>query len=331
MTLGRRDFITLLGGAAMWPVAARAQQPQRMRRVGVLLNTYADDPENPARITALGQALQELGWTDGRNLRIDYRFAGNDVDRTRRFASELVALVPDVVLTEGAVVTNVLQQTSRTLPIVFVLTSDPVGDGLVTSLARPGGNTTGFALWEFGIGVKWLQLLKDIAPNVTRAALIRDPRLTLVQVGQFGAIQGAAPLLGVELSPIDARDTGDVERGIAAFAGAPNGGLILLSGAWAAPYRELFIMLAAKHRLPAVYPFAYFVTSGGLTSYGPDTTEPFRSAAGYIDRILKGAKPADLPVQYPTRYRTVLNMKTAKALGLDVPTAVLLRADEVIE
>jgi putative ABC transport system substrate-binding protein len=326
----RRHFISLLGGAAGWPLAARGQQTERMRRVGVLLNTYADDPETPVRITAFGQALQELGWTDGRNLRIDYRFAGNDADRTRRFASELAALPPDVLVAEGATVTNVLQQAIRTVPIVFVLSSDPVGEGLVASLARPGGNTTGFALWEYGIGVKWLQLLKEIAPNVTRAALIRD-RTSTPQVGQFGAIQGAAPLLGMELSPIDARDTGEVERGIATFAGAPNGGVIVPTGAWTVPYRELFIMLAARHRLPAVYPFAYYVTSGGLTSYGPDTTEPFRSAAGYIDRILKGAKPADLPVQYPTRYRTALNMKTAKALGLDVPPAVLLRADEVIE
>jgi putative ABC transport system substrate-binding protein len=326
----RRELIGFLGGAATWPIATRGQQPERMRRAGVLLNTYADDPETPRRITALGQALQELGWTDGRNLRIDYRFAGNDADRIRRLASELVALAPDVVLTEGALVTSTLQQASRTVPIVFVLSSDPIGEGLVASLARPGGSTTGFSLWEFSIGVKWLQLLKEIAPNVTRAALIRQRGAT-VQIGQFGAIQGAAPLLGVELSPIDVRDTGEVERGIAAFAGAPNGGLIVLSGAWTPPYRELFIMLAARHRLPAVYPFAYYVTSGGLTSYGPDTTEPFRSAASYIDRILKGAKPADLPVQYPTRYKTVLNMKTAKALGLDVPTAVLLRADEVIE
>jgi putative tryptophan/tyrosine transport system substrate-binding protein len=325
----RREFITLLGGAAAWPLAGGAQQP-KMPLIGVLLNTSPDDPENPVRITALGQALQELSWTNGRNLRIEYRFAGNDADRTRRFASELAALTPDVVLAEGAIVTRVLQQASRKVPIVFVLSSDPVGEGLVASLARPGGNTTGFALWEYGIGVKWLQLLKEIAPNVTRAAVVRDRGLT-VQIGQFGAIQGAAPLLGVELSPIDSGDATEIEGGITAFAGKPNGGLIVPSGAWTAPSRELFITLAARHRLPAVYPFAYFVTSGGLMSYGPDTTEPFRSAADYIDRILKGTKPADLPVQYPTRYKTVLNMKTAKALGLAVPPSILLRADEVIE
>ena len=225
--IARRKFVVALAGAAAWPLAARAQQPGRMRRLGVLFNEYADDPETPVRITALGQALQELGWTDGRNLRIDYRFAGNDADRIRRLASELAALAPDVLLAEGATVTNALQQASRTVPIVFVLSSDPVGEGLVASLARPGGNTTGFALWEYSIGVKWLQLLKDIAPNITRAAVIRDRRFT-VQVGQFGAIQGAAPLLGVELSPIDARDTGEIERGIAAFAGGRT-------AAWSCP------------------------------------------------------------------------------------------------
>jgi putative ABC transport system substrate-binding protein len=327
----RRDFITLLGGAAAaWPVTARAQQGDRVRRIGVLLNTYADDPETPARITALGQALQELGWTDGRNLRIDYRFAGGEADRIRRFAPELTALAPDVVLAEGAIVTKALQQASLSVPIVFVLASDPVGEFLVASLARPGGNITGFALWEYSIGVKWLQLLKEIAPNVTRAAVVRD-RASTVQIGQFGAMQGAAPLLAVEVSPIDARDTGEIERAVAAFAVARNGGLIVPSGAWAVPYRELFIMLAARHRLPAIYPFDYYVSGGGLVSYGPDTTDPFRRAAAYIDRILKGEKAADLPVQYPTRYTTALNMKTAKALGLTVPQTLLVRADEVIE
>jgi putative ABC transport system substrate-binding protein len=327
----RRDFITLLGGgAAAWPMAARAQPGERMRRIGALLNTQADDPESPARITAFAQALQELGWTDGRNLRIDYRFAGGDADRIRRFAAELAALSPDVLLAEGASTTSAFQLASGAIPIVFVLSTDPVGQGLVASLARPGGNTTGFALWEYGIGVKWLELLKEIAPNVTRAAVIRD-RTSTVQIGQLGAMQGATPLTGLELIPINARDTGEVERGITAFSSAPNGGLIVPSGAWAVPYRDLFIMLAARHRLPAIYPFDYYVTGGGLVSYGPDTTEPFRSAARYIDRILKGGKPADLPVQYPTRYETVLNMKTAKALGLTVPPTLLLRADRVIE
>jgi putative ABC transport system substrate-binding protein len=271
-----------------------------------------------------------LGWTDGRNLRIDYRFAGGDADRIRRFASELAALSPDVLLAEGASTTDAFQRATRTVPIVFVLSTDPVGQGLVASLARPGGNTTGFAAWEYGIAVKWLELLKEIAPHVTRAAVIRD-RTSTVQVGQFGAMQGAIPLTGLELTPIGAGDTAELERGITAFAGVPNGGVIVPAGAWAVPYRDLFITIAARHRLPAVYPFDYFVTSGGLISYGPNTTEPFRSAARYIDRILKGTKPADLPVQYPTQYETVLNMKTAKALGLTVPPSILLRADEVIE
>jgi putative ABC transport system substrate-binding protein len=324
----RRDFIAGLASAAAWPVVGRAQG--RMRRVAVLLSLPADDPILPARVTAFAQALQELGWTDGRNLRIDYRFAGNDPDRIRTFASELVALEPDLLVAEGAIVTNALQQVARTVPIVFVLTSDPVGEGLVASLARPGGNTTGFAIWEYGIGVKWLQLLKEIAPNVTRAAVIRDRRST-AQIGQFGAMQGVAPILGVQLSPIDARDPGEIERGVAAFARQPDGGLVLATGAWPAAYREAIITQAARHRLPAVYPFRHFVNDGGLVSYGPDTTDPFRSAAGYIDRILKGEKAADLPVQYPTRYETVLNMKTGKTLGLAVPPTLLARADEVIE
>jgi putative ABC transport system substrate-binding protein len=256
----------------------------------------------PTRVTAFAQALQELGWTDGRNVRIDYRFAGGDADRIRRFALELAALTPDLVLAEGSGVTNALQQANLTVPIVFVLTSDPVGEGLVTSLARPGGNATGFALWEYGIGVKWLELLKEIAPNVTRAAVNRDRRST-AQVGQFGAMQGMAPLRGMQLSPIDARDPSEIERGIAAFARESNGGLVVPTGAWPAAYREVIVTLAARHRLPAVYPFRHYVTGGGLISYGPDTTGPFRSAAGYVDRILKGEKPADLPVQFPLATR----------------------------
>src|SRR5262249_11170286 len=302
----RREFITLLGGAAAWPAVARAQQGQGVRRIGALLNLPADDPELPGRVTAFAQALQELGWTDGRNLRIDYRFAGGEADRIRRFALELAALAPDLILAEGATVARALQQATP-VPIVFVLTSDPVSEGLVASLARPGGSITGFALWEYGIGVKWLELLKEIAPNVTRAAVIRD-RMSTAQTGQFGAMQGMAPLRGVQLSPIDARDPGEIERGIAAFAREPNGGLVLPTGAWPAAYREVIVALAARHRLPAVYPFRHYATGGGLISYGPDTTGPFRSAAGYIDRILKGEKPAYLPVQFPTRYETVLNM-----------------------
>jgi putative ABC transport system substrate-binding protein len=301
-----------------------------LRRLGVLLNAPADDPESPARLTGLAQALQELGWTDGHNLRIDYRFAGNNADRIRRFAPELVTLAPDILLAEGASITKALQQAAGTIPIVFVLTSDPVGEGLVASLPHPGGNTTGFAVWEYSISVKWLQMLKEIAPNVTRAAVILDRSITS-QVAQFGAMQGATSLLGLELSPIDARDPAEMERAVAAFAQGPNGGLILPTGAWTLTSRELIIMLAARHRLPAVYPFRLYATGGGLISYGPDTIGPFRSAAGYIDRILKGEKPANLPVQYPTRYQTVLNMKTAKMLGLTVPQSILLRADEVIE
>jgi putative tryptophan/tyrosine transport system substrate-binding protein len=326
----RREFIAGLGGAAAWPVVGRAQQGGKMRRIAVLLTLPADDPILPARVTAFAQALQELGWTDGRNMRIDYRFAGSDPDRIRRFGVELVALEPDLLVAEGAIVTHVLQQAARTVPIVFVLASDPVGEGLVTSLARPGGNTTGFALWEYGIGVKWLELLKEIAPNVTRAAVIRD-RSSTAQTGQFGAMQGVAPMLGMQLSPIDGRDPVEIERGITTFVRERNGGLIVPTGAWPAAYREVIVMLAKRHRLPAVYPFRHYVTGGGLISYGPDTTAPFRSAAGYIDRILKGEKPADLPVQYPTRYEIVLNMKTAKMLGLEVPQNLLVRADEVLE
>ena len=326
----RRTFIAGLGSAATWPLVARAQQPPRLRRIGVLLSLPPDDPILPARVTAFAQALQELGWTDGRNMGIDYRFAGSDPDRIRRFGLELAALEPDLLVAEGAIVTHVLQQASPTVPIVFVLASDPVGEGLVTSLARPGGNTTGFALWEYGIGVKWLQLLKEIAPNVTRAAVIRD-RSSTAQTGQFGAMQGVAPMLRMQLSPIDAREPVEIERGITAFAREPNGGLIVPTGAWPAAYREVIVTLAERHRLPAVYPFRHYVTGGGLISYGPDTTAPFRSAAGYIDRILKGEKPADLPVQYPTRYEIVLNLKTAKALGLTVPETLLATADEVIQ
>jgi putative tryptophan/tyrosine transport system substrate-binding protein len=312
-------------------VAASARAQQRIRRIGVLMNLPADDPQIPVRVTAFAQALQELGWTDGRNLRIDYRFAGADAGRIRKYAQELIAPAPDAFVSEGSSTTNALQQASRTVPIVFVLTSDPVGEGLVASLGQPGGNTTGFALWEYGISVKWLELLKAIAPSVTRAGLTRDRSLTS-HAAQFGAMQGVAPSLGMQLTPIDASGVAsEIERAIAAFARGPNGGLIVPTGAWAAAYRELIITLASRHRLPAVYPFRYFATSGGLASYGPDTVDPFRGAAGYIDRILKGEKPADLPVQYPTRYETVINMKTAKALGLTVPETLLATADEVIQ
>jgi ABC-type uncharacterized transport system substrate-binding protein len=327
----RRDVITLLGGAAAaLPLVARAQQPDRVRRIAVLVPVAADDPEGKARLAAFRQSLQQLGWTDGRNVQIDTRWAGGDVERIRTYAAELVALAPDVILAPGGAVMPALLQATRTLPIVFTQTPDPVGAGFVASLARPGGNATGFALFEFGISVKWLELLKEIAPRVTRAAALRDPA-TPAGLGQLGAIQGVAPSFGVELSFVDVRDAPETERAVAAFARQANTGMIVLSSAMAIVHRDLIIALAARHKLPAVYSARYFVTSGGLISYGPDTIEPHRRAAAYVDRILKGEKPADLPVQEPTRYELAINLKTAKALGLDVPATLLARADEVIE
>ena len=328
----RREFIILLGGAAVaWPLAARAQQADRMRRVGVLVSRIADDPEEQARLAAFVQGLQELGWTEGRNVRIDYRWAAGDADRSRTYAAELVALAPDVIVAAGSQSVAALEQTTRTVPIVFASVVDPVGAGYVTRLARPGGNATGFTAFEYSLSGKWLELLKEIAPNLTRIAILRDPAIA-AGIGQFAVIQAMAPpSFGVELSPIDGRDGGEIKRDIAAFARTPNGGLIVTSSSGAVAYRELIVMLAARHRLPAIYPFRFFVTSGGLISYGPDTTDPFRRAAGYVDRILKGEKPADLPVQAPTKYELVINLKTAKALGLTVPPTLLSRADEVIE
>jgi putative ABC transport system substrate-binding protein len=328
----RREFITLLGGAAVaWPRAAYAQQADRMRRVGVLLNRVADDPEEQARLAVFLQPLQELGWTDGRNVRIDYRWAAADANRSRTYAAELVALAPDVILAAGSQSTAALLQTTRTVPIVFVNVVDPVGAGYVARLARPGGNATGFSGFEYSLSGKWLELLKEIAPNLTRIAILRDPAIA-AGIGQFAVIQAmASPSLGVELSPIDVRDGGEIERNIAALAREPSGGLIMTASTVTAVRFKLIIMLAARHRLPAVYPFRYFVTSGGLISYGPDPTDQFRRAAGYIDRILKGEKAADLPVQSPTKYELVVNLKTAKALGIIVPQTVLGRADEVIE
>jgi len=325
----RRAFITLIGGAAAWPLAARAQQRGRMRRIGVLMNLASDDAEGQARLAAFHQGLQQLGWTVGGNMQIDYRFGEGDAERYRRSASELVALAPDVLVTTGAPAVEALQRTTRTVPIVFVTVTDPVGGGLVASLARPGGNTTGFTLSEYGVSGKWLELLKQIAPNVTRAAVLRDP--VAVGIGQFAAIQAVAPSLQVELSPIDARDVAEIERAVTAFAKQPNGGLIVTASAFTIIHRVLIITLAAKHELPAVYPYRFFVAGGGLISYGPDPRDQFRLAAGYVDRILKGEKPADLPVQDPTRFVTARNMKTAKALGLEVPSTLLARADEVIE
>jgi ABC-type uncharacterized transport system substrate-binding protein len=326
----RREFITGLGGAAVWPLTARAQQRERMRRVGVLMNIASDDPEAQARLAAFLQGLQEWGWSVGRNVRIDYRWGAGDADHVRRYAAELVALAPDVILAYGTSTVGPLQQITRTVPIVFTQIVDPVGGGLVASLARPGGNATGFTLFEYGISAKWLELLKQIAPRVTRVAVLRDPTIA-GGIGQFAAIQSVAPSFGVELSPTDVRDAGEIERAVAAFAREPNDGFIVVASPSATVHRELIIMLAARHRLPAVYPFRFFVTGGGLISYGPDIVDQYRRAASYVDRILKGEKPADLPVQAPTKYETVINLKTAKALGLAVPDTLLARADEVIE
>jgi putative tryptophan/tyrosine transport system substrate-binding protein len=326
----RRKFISLLGGAAAWPLSARAQQAERMRRICVLMSTAVDDPQDPARLAAFAQGLQELGWTIGRNLRIDYRWGASSPDNTRKYAAELAALAPDVMLASGTIALAAVQQISHTIPVVFVNLIDPVSGGFVESLARPGGNTTGFLLFEYGISGKWLELLKEIAPRVTRVAVLRDP----TQVsggGQLGAIQSAASQLGVEFRPVGVRDAKEIERGITDFARGSNGGLIVTAGTQAREHRELIIRLAAQHRLPAVYFNRLFVEAGGLISYGADTIDPLRRAANYVDRILKGEKPADLPVQAPTKYELVINLKTAKALGIDVPAQLLARADEVIE
>jgi putative ABC transport system substrate-binding protein len=329
--LKRRDFITLLGGTAITlPLPVRAQPAERMRRLGVLVNLAADDPESQARIGAFLQALQEFGWTMGRNIQIDYRYAGGNADRIRKYAAELVSLAPDVILANGNFGVGPLQQVTRTLPIVFVGVTDPVGGGFVASLARPDSNATGFSNFEYGLSGKWLELLKEIAPRVTRAGVIRDSAIA-GDIGQLGAIQSVAPSLGIELSPIGVRDREEIERAITTFARVPNGGLIVVSGAVVIADRDQIITLVSRHQLPAVYPFRFFATSGGLISYGPDPLDQYRRAAGYVNRILKGEKPADLPVQAPTKYELVINRKTAKALGLDVPPALLARADEVIE
>jgi len=326
----RRELITLLGGAAALPLAARAQQGGRMRRIGVLSSLAADDPETQARHAAFLQGLQEWGWTTGRNVQIDYRWAAGDVDRFRKYAGELVALAPDVILATGTPVTAALLQATRSVPIVFAQVVDPVANGFVESLARPGGNATGFTIFEYGLGGKWLELLKEIAPHVTRAAVLRDPAIPS-GIGQLAAIQGVAPAMGVELRPVGVSDASEIERAVTAFAREPNGGLIVLAAPLSILHRELIITLAARHRLPSVYALRFFVTSGGLICYGPDSIEPYRFAAGYVDRILKGEKPAELPVQAATKYKLVINLKTAKALGLEMPTSVLARADEVIE
>jgi putative tryptophan/tyrosine transport system substrate-binding protein len=323
----RRDFITLIGGAATtWPLTTRAQQ---MRRIGMLLAFSESDLEGQSRVAAFQKSLQELGWMDGRNVRIDYRWAVGDADRVR-YAAELVALAPDVILATTGATVGALQQASRSVPIVFVTVIDPVGGGWVASLARPGGNATGFATYEFSMGGKWLELLKEIAPRVKRVAVIRDPSVPAGS-GLFAAIQTVAPSFGVELTSVGVRDASEIERGIAAFAREPNGGLIVPVPSSVVLHRELLITLAARHRLPAIYAARFFVTSGGLISYAPDTIDSYRRAAGYVDRILKGEKPDDLPVQAPTKYELVVNLRTAKALGLDIPPSVLARADALIE
>ena len=325
----RREFITLLGSAAAWPLAARAQQPDRVRLIGVLSGPAVDDQDEKVRLAVFRQRLQQLGWTDGHNVRIDYRFAAANLENFRKYAAELVALAPDVILAPGTSLVHMLQ-TTRTIPIVFPFAADPIGTGLVESLSRPGGNATGFLLFEYDLSAKWLELLKEIAPGVTRAAVLRDPT-AITGIGQFAVIQSVARSVGVEVSPLNLRDAGETERAITAFARSSNGGLIVTGSALATVQRNLIIELAARHRLPAVYFERHFIASGGLVSYGADQVDGYRRAAAYVDRILKGEKPADLPVQVPNKYDLVINLKTAKALGLTIPPTVLARADEVIE
>jgi putative ABC transport system substrate-binding protein len=314
----RREFITLLGGAAaapiIWPLAARAQRGERMRHIGVIMNLAADDPEALARVTAFVQGLQELGWTAGRKVRIDYRWGAGDADRIRRHAAELIALAPDVILASGTTPMGLLQRATGTVPIVFVNVPDPVGAGIVDSLARPGGNATGFTVYEYSISGKWLELLKEIAPGMTRAAVLRDPT-SPSGMGQWGAIQAVAPSLGVDVRPIDVRNAGEIERAVTAFADGPNRGLIVVANALTYVHRELIVGLAARHRLPAVYPYRIIVAGGGLISYGPDSFDQYRRAAGYVDRILRGEKPADLPVQAPTKSPSHNFLKDYKAFA----------------
>ncbi|MFL6795932.1 MAG: ABC transporter substrate-binding protein [Xanthobacteraceae bacterium] len=326
----RREFFTVLGGGAAWPLAAGAQQVERVRRIGVLMAAAAHDPEYQARIGAFQQALGLLGWTDGRNVRIDTRWATN-ADEIRRQAAELAALAPDVILAAtGTTTVAPLLQTTHTVPIVFVLVIDPVGAGFVANLARPAGNATGFLMFEYGLSAKWLELLKEIAPGVAQVAVLRDPSIAS-GIGQFGAIQSAAPSLRIEVSPVNVRDADEIKRDLTAFARSSNGGVIVTAAPEASHHRDWIVSLAAQHRLPAIYASRYFVAEGGLISYGPDILDQYRRAAAYVDRILKGEKPGDLPVQAPTKYELVINLKTAKALGLHIPPTLLARADEIIE
>jgi putative ABC transport system substrate-binding protein len=327
----RREFITLIGGAAVsWPLVVRAQQPDRMRRIGVLTGITAEDPENKTRLAAFEQALQQLGWTQGRNVRIDYRSAGGDAATSHKQAEELVALAPDVIVSSGSFSTGQLLRVTHTVPVVFAIVPDPVGSGFVDSLAQPGGNATGFMQFEYGLSGKWLELLKEIAPGLTRAIVLWDPAIT-AGIGQFAIIQSVATSAGVDVKPVNVRDAGEIERAITAFARSPNGGLIVTASALSLVHRDLIIALAARHKLPAVYFERGFVANGGLISYGADFIEQYRRAAGYVDRILNGEKPADLPVHAPTKYELVINLKTTKALGLTMPPSVFARADEVIE
>jgi putative tryptophan/tyrosine transport system substrate-binding protein len=327
--MNRREVIAGLGSAAAWPVVVQAQQREQMRRIGVLVPAAADDVVFQARVGAFLQGLALLGWTIGRNVRIDTRWAGINVADVRGQAAELVALAPDVILANGGATVAPLLQATRTVPIVFTAVADPVAAGFVDSLVRPGGNATGFMTYEYSMGGKWLELLKQIAPNVTRAAVLRDA--TQSGTSQFAAIQTAAPSLRVEINPVNMRDGGEIERAVVAFARAPNGGLLVTAGRATTLHRDLLITLAARHQLPAVYWERFFVAAGGLISYGPDRIEMYRQAAGYVDRILKGEKPSDLPVQLPTKFELVINLKTAKSLGLSIPETLLATADEVIQ
>jgi putative tryptophan/tyrosine transport system substrate-binding protein len=328
----RRAFMAGLGAATAWPIMARAQQPAPMRRIGVLMPVAEDDPDIKADVAAFVQGMQRLGWIDGRNVRIDVRWSGSNIAGISKSAVELAALAPDAILTVGAAAIELLLQTTRTVPIVFVNVADPVGAGFVDSLSRPGGNATGFVQFEYSLSGKWLELLKQIAPGVTRVAVLRE-RSTSAGIGQFAVIQSVAPSLGVDVSSIsiNVRDATEIERAVAAFARPSNSGLILTASSSAILHRDLIVALAAQHKLPAIYPRRLYVASGGLISYGADFTDQYKRAAGYVDRILKGEKPSDLPVQAPTGYELVINLKTAKALGLDAPTSLLARADGVIE
>jgi putative tryptophan/tyrosine transport system substrate-binding protein len=325
----RREFLGILGGAAAWPVASKAQQPERVRNIGMLNILGSDDPEAQARRAVFEQTLQQLGWMVGRDLKIEIRQIGADLDSTRRYAAELIALAPDVIVSIGSISVAPLQQATRTIPIVFMNVPDPVGAGFVESMAHPGGNITGFSNFEYSMSGKWAELLKQIAPNVTRALVFRDPT-SAAGIGQFAAVRSVAQSLGVELTPVNVRDTDEIERAVAAFARSGNGGVIVTAGGTAA-HRKLIISLAARYKLPSVYPYRYYAVDGGLITYGPNSHDQVRRAAGYVDRILKGEKPADMPVQAPTKYELIVNLKTAKALGLTIPQSLLATADEVIE